>query len=68
MILTKEDIEKIPIEERHELLNALWESLPDKENTELTDEQKKMLDERIAEAEKNPDSFVPWKEVRNKLI
>ena len=68
MILTKEEIAKIPREERYELLQDLWESLQSETGEELTDEQQKILDERLQSAQKYPDSFVPWGEVKEKLI
>jgi putative addiction module component (TIGR02574 family) len=49
---------------------ALWESLSDQEPDsagELSDEQKAELDRRWAENVANPESAIPWSEVRGKL-
>ena len=47
-----------------------WNSLTDAEreaHAELTDEQKAELDRRIAEHDADPDSAIPWEEVRRRL-
>ena len=62
---------KLPAGDRAELAIALWESLSDSEREgafDLTDEQKAELDRRWAEHIKNPDSAIPWSEVRRKLL
>ncbi len=61
---------KLPAEERAELAMALWESLTDQEREselELSSDQKAELDRRWAEHLANPESAVPWEEVRRKL-
>jgi putative addiction module component (TIGR02574 family) len=67
MILTKEELAKIPREKKYELMGEIWESLQNEQDFELTEEQKRILDERIKFAEENPDAFLPWEEVREKL-
>jgi putative addiction module component (TIGR02574 family) len=62
---------KLPAGDRAELAIALWESLSDAERAgavELTDAQRAELDRRWAEHLENPDSAVPWSEVRRKLL
>lgn len=62
---------KLPAGDRAELAMALWESLSDSEREEelvLTEEQSAELDRRWAEHLANPDSAVPWPEVRRKLL
>jgi len=62
---------KLPAGDRAELAIALWESLSDSEREnalELTDEQRAELDRRWAEHLENPDSAIPWSEVRRKLL
>ena len=62
---------KLPPSDRAELAIALWESLTDGEREEelaLTDAQRAELDRRWAEHVKNPDSAVPWSDVRRKLL
>jgi putative addiction module component (TIGR02574 family) len=62
---------KLPAGDRAELAMALWESLTEAEREGelgLTDEQRAELDRRWAEHVENPDSAVPWSEVRRKLL
>ena len=62
---------KLPASDRAELAMALWDSLTDVEREaelELTDEQREELDRRWAEHVANPDSAVPWADVRAKLL
>ena len=62
---------KLPAGDRAELAMALWESLSDTEREEelvLTEEQAAELDRRWAEHLANPDSAVPWSDVRRKLL
>ena len=62
---------KLPAGDRAEIAMALWESLTDAEpegELELSDADREELDRRWAEHLKNPNSAVPWTEVRSKLI
>jgi putative addiction module component (TIGR02574 family) len=61
---------KLPADERAELAMALWDSLTDRQREselELSPEQKAELDRRWAEHLANPESAIPWEEVRRKL-
>lgn len=65
------DLLKLPAGDRAELAMALWESLTDVERDgelELSDADRAELDRRWADHLENPDSAVPWSEVRPKLI
>ncbi len=67
---TLSELLKLPAEERAELAMALWESLTDDERAAelaLTPEQEAELDRRWAEHVENPDTAIPWDEVRRKL-
>ena len=64
------DLLKLPPSERADLAVALWESLTDSEREAelpLTPEQAAELDRRGAEHLADPDSAIPWEEVRRKL-
>lgn len=52
--------------ERLELIGALWESLPPAD-VPVTEEEKALLDARLADLEKNPADQSPWAEVRERL-
>ena len=50
------------------MIKALVESYQEDETAyELTKEQKKVLDERIASHKANPDSGTPWDELKSEL-
>ena len=52
-------------DEKIEYVQALWDRISsDAEKVPLTEWQKQLLDERLADLEKNPDIGIPWSEVR----
>ena len=62
---------KLPAGERAELAMALWESLSLGEreaDLELRPEEAAELDRRWKDHVENPDTAVPWDEVRRKLL
>lgn len=62
---------KLPAGDRAELAMALWDSLTDAERDaelELTEGQRVELDRRWAEHVANPESAIPWSDVRAKLL
>lgn len=62
---------KLPAADRADLAMALWHSLTDRERDaelELTDAQRAELDRRWAEHVANPESAIPWADVRAKLL
>ena len=68
---TLSDLLKLPAGERAELAMALWESLTDTERESeltLTAEQRVELDRRWAEHLRDPNSGVPWHEVKRRLL
>ena len=62
---------KLSADDRAELAMALWVSLSDSEREKeiaLTDVQAAEIDRRWAEHLANPESAIPWSEVRRKLL
>ena len=62
---------KLSASERAELAMVLWESLSADEREaelELSPEEAAELDRRWSEHVENPDSAVPWDEVRRRLL
>jgi len=58
------EILKLPAEERLRLVELIWESLAAKPSeVPLSDAHRAVIDERIAEHERNPDDVVPRDEV-----
>ena len=58
------EILKLPVEERLRLLELIWESLAgDPSALPLSDAHRAVLDERVAEHERNPDDVATRDEV-----
>ena len=58
----------LPLPERIELVEALWESIiQDGYEPKLTTAQAEELDRRLAAHEKNPDDVVAWETVKSDL-
>ena len=64
--LLKELMELTPAE-RIELAQDLWDSIAPEEMPPLTEGQKREIDRRIAEHERNPERAASWEEVRTRL-
>ncbi len=63
-----EDLLQLSVSERIQLVEDLWDSVAaDPENVPLTDAQKRELRRRLAEHKADPDSAIPWEEVRRRL-
>jgi len=62
------DILKLSESERILMAEAIWDSIASKDKEfELTDDLKKLLDERLAEHEKNPKAGSTWDEVKARI-
>ena len=65
----RETVLKLPVEERLELAESLWESIErDAEELPFHDWQKRLLDERLADAERNPNAWLSWDEVKERVL
>jgi putative addiction module component (TIGR02574 family) len=65
--LLKELLE-LPADERLELAEQLWDSVPPQEFPPLTDEQKQEIERRYAEHVRDPGSASTWEEVKARLL
>jgi putative addiction module component (TIGR02574 family) len=64
-----DQVRKLPLEEQLELVEALWDSIGDRNAVPgPTDAQKAELDRRIADHAANPDDVVAWDEVRDSAL
>ncbi len=69
--ISLEELLKLPPAQRVEIALALWDSLEEAEVDvllPLTEEQKAELDRRMAEHERDPNSAIPWEQVRRELL
>jgi putative addiction module component (TIGR02574 family) len=62
------EVESWPVDDRIRLVHDLWDRLMDQGfEPELAEEMKAELDRRIEEMDRNPDSGVPWEEVKARV-
>ena len=57
---------KLSPSDRLQLIEALWDTLSE-EDIPVTAEERALLDERLADLEKNPGAQSPWPEVKARL-
>jgi len=65
-----EELPKLTSQERHEIRLKLAELDADgwlDDDDPLTDEQKALIESRIEAHEKNPETAIPWEEVKGRL-
>ena len=63
--LTLEDLKKLSVTDRLDLLEKIWDSLQDvPEAVPLTDAQREELDRRVEDLERNPDAVESWEAVQ----
>ena len=63
------DYRKLSIPERLELVEDIWDSIAqDTEAFPLSEEQKTEVDRRLEAHRRDPESAIPWTEVRRELF
>jgi putative addiction module component (TIGR02574 family) len=64
-----EQVRELSVEEQLELVEALWDSLVDRNAVPgPTNAQKEELDRRLVDHADNPEDVVPWDEVRDSAL
>ena len=67
--ITANDLLGLPVAERLRLVEDLWDSIAEvPEAIELSDEQRKELDERLERFHRNPEAGSPWKDVKDRIL
>lgn len=62
---TLKEIVSLKIEARIRLVQAIWDSIAAEQvYGDLTEQQKKDLDDRIDDYELNPDNVLTWEEIK----
>ena len=65
---TLNEIATLTVEERIQIVQAIWDSIAAKQAyPDLTEAQKQELDRRIDDTEANPDGFMTWAEVKESI-
>lgn len=57
---------KLSPSDRLQLIEALWDTISEAD-IPVTPEERTLLDERLADLERNPDAQSPWSEVKARL-
>jgi len=66
----REELLKLPVAERLELIHELWDSVAaecEREPFPLSDAQREELERRIRELDAHPERAIPWEVVRERL-
>ena len=67
--ITANDLLDLPVAERLRLVEDLWDSIAEvPEAVELSEEQRKELDERLERFYQNPEAGSPWKDVKDRIL
>ena len=63
------DTLKLSIPERIQLVEDIWDTIAAQaESLELTEGEKKIIDERLEAYHSNPDVGTPWNEVYDRIV
>lgn len=63
------EILALPVRERIRLVELIWDSIAAvPETIPVSDELRAELDRRLAEFEADPESGLPWNEVRERVV
>jgi putative addiction module component (TIGR02574 family) len=58
------DVLELPVQERLQLVEDIWNSIVEApEALEMTDEDKRLINERLEARRHNPNAGSPWEEV-----
>jgi len=70
MSITLDDIKRLPITERIQLVEDIWDSIAADapESVQLSEAQKAELHRRAQAHQDDPSTGIPWEQVREKLF
>ena len=67
--ITATDTLELSIPERIQLVEDVWDTIvTEAEAVELTEDEKKVIDERLEAYHRNPDSGSPWEDVYKRIV
>ena len=66
--ITATDTISLSIPERIQLVEDIWDTIAtEAEAVELTEEEKRIIDERLEAYHRNPDAGSPWEDVYKRI-
>ena len=67
--LTATDTLDLSVPERIELVEDIWDTIAVKADmVELTEQEKKIIDERLSAYHRNPNEGSPWEDVFKRIV
>ena len=67
--ITASDIAKMPIQQRIQLVEDIWDSIAElPESVEIPPWHKEALDKRLAAYHADPEEGSPWKDVKKRVL
>jgi putative addiction module component (TIGR02574 family) len=67
MRLTREEILRLSVAERIELIEQIWDTIPESPGEyPVPEEHERILEERLARHARNPGATLTWEEVRKR--
>ena len=67
--ISPSDIAKIPIQQRIQLVEDIWDSIAEMpETVEIPEWHKRELEKRLVAYHANPDEGSPWREVKKRIL
>jgi putative addiction module component (TIGR02574 family) len=65
----REKVFALPVREKLLLVQALWDSIAaDADDVKLSDDEGKLLDERVKAYRRNPAAAQPWNAIRRRAL
>jgi putative addiction module component (TIGR02574 family) len=66
---TATDVLELPVQERLQLVEEIWNTIAEAPDAlELTEDDKRFVDDRLEARRKNPDAGSPWEQVYARII
>jgi putative addiction module component (TIGR02574 family) len=66
--MTTEDVKALPIEQKLQIMEAIWEDLRERfDRLEISEQQKELLDRRRARVEKGEAKLLDWDSVKGTI-
>jgi putative addiction module component (TIGR02574 family) len=64
-----QEIQRLSLDERIELVEAVWDQIADEANElPLSEAHRRLLDERLAAHARAPQDVIPWSQFRAELL